>query len=168
MQAFVLPFLPGVVSFALFLVLLPFAMRVPWPSSPALRSLPVAVIAFAAGVVIGWRWFGVVMPWHSAAAFGLLFMLVWFAFGTIAKSVTLLLTCRMLDFPQGAPAADMKRDVIEREFDVRAELLCAMGYAVAAEGRYSITPAGQAFLRKLTLASRLLGVTSAGLYGLGK
>ena len=168
MTAFALPFLPGIISFIAFAVILPFAMRVPWPSSPALRLLPAAGIIFPAGLVVGWHWFGVFEPWPSAAIFGLLFMLLWFVFGSVAKSVTLLVSCRLLDFPEGVAAAAIKRDVIESEFDIRAALLCDMGYVDRRNATYVIAPAGLRFLGKLRKASSFFGIESKGLYGLDR
>lgn len=165
MQAVITPFLPGVMGFLLFVLLLPFAMRLPWPTSSTLRPLLTALVAFPTGLAVGCRLFDVVMPWHSAAAFGFLFMLVWFAFGSIAKSITLLVTYRLLDFQEGAPVLRIKTDVIEREFDTRAALLCDLGYAVKGGGHYAITPAGQAFIGKLARACRIFGIDAKGLYG---
>ena len=107
-------------------------------------------------------------PWPSAAIFGLLFMLLWFVFGSVAKSVTLLVSCRLLDFPEGVAAAAIKRDVIESEFDIRAALLCDMGYVDRRNATYVIAPAGLRFLGKLRKASSFFGIESKGLYGLDR
>lgn len=168
MQAFALSFLPGLISFIAFAAVLPFAMRMPWPSSPALRLLPAAIVIFPLGLAFGWRSFGVFEPWPSAAIFGLLFMVLWFVFGSVAKSVTLLVSCRLLDHPEGVAPAEIKRDVIDREFDVRAALLCDMGYVDRINGKYAIAPAGRRFLAKLQRASSFFGIKSQGLYGLDR
>ncbi len=165
MNTFALPFFPGILSFAVFAMVLPLAMRWDWPSSPALRLLPVAIVVFPASILAGWYWLGIFAPWHSAAIFGLLFMVLWFAFGSIGKSVTLLVSCHLRADADGVATADIKSDVIEGEFNTRAALLTEIGYAHFEEGKYAITPAGQNFLRKLRWASSLFGIKSEGLYG---
>ena len=117
------PLIPGAIEFLVFLLLVPFGVRSPWPRSLVTRMLGTAVLVHTGFALL---MFGVLPGlkfWHATATFGLLFMGLWFVYGVVTKSVSALVVMRLWQDRKDHAPEVLTGQIAQQEFMTRVDLL---------------------------------------------
>lgn len=158
-------FCPGIAAFLIFAVFVPIVVRIEMQTSAIIRVFYLAITVEVIMILIGLTSLETFYPWHATAAYGVLFMLLWFAYGAVAKSISLIIAVQLAQQPDNKMKINDASQIAHNEFDTRIKLLCDVGYTKHHDcDKYSITEQGKSFANKIIKIRSILSISVNGLY----